>query len=256
MKRKEETVKLSIQQPFKYEAAWLRAPDYLQKVEELWQTQKHGPSSLNNSWETLKKISDGLKCWSRNSFGSVSKEIKNLEKRLAAIRKQNDGIISYKEERDIEKRLCELFEREEIMARQRSRIDWLKEGDRNTAFFHARATARRRTNRIKILKRADGSKCNEQKEIMRMVHDFYSNLFSSEQYPSLHEVLEAIPRKVDEEMNESLMQEYSNEEIKRDLFQMGPMKAPGPDGFPTFFYQKHWDLLEQDICEAVRGFLT
>jgi hypothetical protein len=50
--------------------------------------------------------------------------------------------------RRVEKQLCELFEIEETMARQSSCIEWLKEGDRNTSFFHARASARRRTNLI------------------------------------------------------------------------------------------------------------
>ena len=39
---------------------------------------------------------------------------------------------------------------------QRSRISWLKEGDRNTKFFHRKAVWRARKNRISSLKDQDG----------------------------------------------------------------------------------------------------
>jgi hypothetical protein len=71
-------------------------------------------------------------------------------------------------------------------------------------------------------------------------------LFSSEPTISMDSVLDAIPEKVDERMNEELGKPYSNKEIKDALFQMGPTKAPGLDGFPAMFYQVHWELVEQD----------
>lgn len=106
-------------------------------------------------------MSNTLKEWSHHSFGSVTKEIKKLERRLANLRRFDTSGVVPQEEKDVERRMCELFEREEIMARQGSRIDWLCEGDRNTSFFHARASARRRTNKIKFLKRADGTICGD-----------------------------------------------------------------------------------------------
>jgi len=61
--------------------------------------------------------------------------------------------------------------------------------------------------------------------------------------------------RIDQATNEIMCKPYSNEEIKEALFQMGPTKAPCLDGFPALFYQKHWTMLQDDICQAVRNFL-
>src|SRR4051812_22876135 len=110
-----------------------------------------------------------LKDWSRATFGSVRKKIRQLEGKIRDIREQELTEDSMRKEKELEHELCELFEREEIMVKQRSRVEWLQEGDRNTSFIHARATARQKTNKIDMLLHADGSKCEARDEINRMV---------------------------------------------------------------------------------------
>jgi hypothetical protein len=49
------------------------------------------------------------------------------------------------------------------------------------------------------------------------------------------------------EENGLLTVPYSEEEVKKVVFQMEHNKAPGPDGFPAEFYQSFWDTIKSDL---------
>jgi hypothetical protein len=131
-----------VQQGFRFEAAWLRAPDYREVLEKAWTDRAGGDLSLQSTWATLNQVAVSLQSWSRETFGAIRHKIRKIERKLHYLRVSASG-EGIDEIRNLEKELCKLFEREEIMARQRSRVEWLREGDRNTSFFHARATARK-----------------------------------------------------------------------------------------------------------------
>ena len=53
-----------------------------------------------------------------------------------------------------------------------------------------------------------------------------------------------------------MSREYSANEIKAALFQMGPTKAPRPDDMNTLFYQKFWHIVGDNVTAAVLDFLN
>lgn len=159
-----------------------------------------------------------------------------------------------REETSLMKRISELLSREESLARQRSRALYLKEGDHNTGFFHARARERRYTNRIKSLTREDGVVLHRQAELEEHAAEFYGNLFSAQEESNPELVTDYVPAKVTEGMNDQLLRPFTDNEIESALFMMHPDKSPGPDGLTAGFYIRHWHLLREAVCKAVRNF--
>ena len=104
---------------------------------------------------------------------------------------------------------------------------------------------------VKALKREDGTKCTDDEGMRIMAAQFYAHLFASEGSTNGERVLQHIARAVMDEMNEKLVAPFTDEEIEATLFQMGPTKAPGPDGLPAMFYQRHWQFVKNDVCGAI-----
>lgn len=148
-------------------------------------------------------------------------------------------------------RIVELNHREEVIWKQRSRVTWLKEGDRNTRFFHLRASQRRKRNRINKLKRVDGSFTEVDEEMAALTTTFYRDLYTSEGTENTDQLLDSVPVKVTGAMNDELLKPFNPEEVKAALFQMFPTKAPGPDGFPAHFFQRHWSVCGEEVTGAV-----
>jgi hypothetical protein len=120
--------------------------------------------------------------------------------------------------------------------------------------FHRRASWRRRKNNIRKLKRSDGSWTSDSREIENMATEFFQNLCTREENINPDIIIDMLEQCVNEEMNANLYAPFSEKEITDALFQIGPLKAPGPDGFPAHFLQGNWGLLRDDVARAVQRF--
>jgi hypothetical protein len=150
---------------------WKREPSLPAAIEEAWSRRIPG-QDLGDIASSLSVIMENLYKWKRAYFKSLKKEIEKKRGELEAIRQLSDD-ASVATRIGLEKEMDELLYREEIMWMQRSRISWLREGDRNTKYFHPRASWRRRKNKVRCLKREDGSWTMDSNEMGNLATQYF-----------------------------------------------------------------------------------
>ena len=168
-----------------------------------------------------------------------------------------DGMVDKAEDiKCLKKEINEVLLREEIMWKQRSRALWLKWGDRNTKFFHATASQRRRKNRIEGLQNQNGEWIDDQQGIENISLEYFVSIFKSDFPSNFAESLEAISPRVTSDMNKELLAEFKAAEVWKALKQMHPTKAPGPDGMSPLFFHQYWDVVGSDVISCVLDVLN
>ena len=123
------------------------------------------------------------------------------------------------------------------MWRQRSRNCWLKAGDKNTTFFHTKASNRLQRNTIARVLDSNNVWIEDEEQIGHEFIQYFTDLFSSSESQVEGELIEAIQPKVTDRMNASLIRDFQATEVEKALKQMHPSMAQGPDGMPPLFYQ-------------------
>jgi hypothetical protein len=134
---------------------------------------------------------------------------------------------------------------EEISWRQKSKALWLREGDKNTKFFHRLANSNRRYNSISTLS-INGELSTDPDAISDHITLFYNRLFTEEE--SQRPLLDGLDfSMISDEDAAWLERSFDDDEVVGVVMGFNGDKAPGPDGFTMGFFQSCWDVVRADI---------
>jgi len=159
-----------------------------------------------------------------------------------------------KQEQDIETQILDRAQQEETLWRQKSRIRWLKDGEKNTKFFHKTTAQHRMNNFISHIKNEQGDRIETHEGIEEEFLRYFKKVHqepSIDRRPAIDKILRNIPKLIIEEHNILLLKSTNMQEVEDAVHQLKAGKAPGPDGFTSNFFHHFWDLIKVEVWQVV-----
>ena len=156
--------------------------------------------------------------------------------------------------RAIRRELCKAYKEEELFWRQKSMEKWMKYGDRNSNFFHDSVKAIRAKRQLIKIKDVNGVEQWSEAAKAQVAVDYFSDLFKSSNPSSYQPFFHDMRPKVSEAMNQSLICQVTDDEIKSAVFSIKASSAPGPDGMSGLFFQQYWEEVGPKVCVKVNKF--
>lgn len=95
------------------------------------------------------------------------------------------------------------------------------------------------------------------KKIEEVFRSYFVSLFttSNPNAQDIRHCVNKIPTYLNDADRDALDSPFSSQEIQHTIFDMGYLKALGPDGNPVGFYQKYWIVVGSDVTKFVLDIL-
>lgn len=208
----------------------------------------------------LRKLKQALKTLNKNTVGDVT--VKSIEAKAALVDRQRlldrqplDASLRM-QEKELMSSYTMALQTEKDFLRQKSRVQWLKAGDRNSSYFFKAINGRRNRSKILSITGKDGSLIEGHTQVKSKAIRHFQNILGSSM-PSRHgscSLRNVIDKHISNDQADFMSREVTNDEIREVCFSLHPNKAPGPDGYNAHFFKKTWHIVGDDVISAIEEF--
>ena len=202
--------------------------------------------------EKFKLIKLALREWHQTHSQNLPAKIATLKDRIATLDSKGESdVLLDSEVEDLHECTEELFSLVRMntsISWQQSRMEWLREGDANSKFFHGIMSLRKRRNAIPFFL-VNGVLVEGVDNVRGAVFSHFSNHFQgvSVDRPSMEALIFC---QVTHREGIGLCVE----EVKAAVWDCDNFKCPGPDGISFGFIKKNWDILKDDLMRFLHEF--
>ena len=139
----------------------------------------------------------------------------------------------------------------------RSKCRWIEKGEKPTKYFFNLEKRNYNRKTINELRKQNGVEIREEMEILKVIQEFYEDLYSSK-IPTSQDQFDLLtrnlifPKLLDEDRDE-IEGPLTLDECKRVLELFQENKSPGEDGFTVEFYKHFFDSLGSYLLESLNA---
>ena len=239
---------------FKFDSRMVNKDGFPESVRRGWRGSGQSQLLQIPLVQRLSRCRKKISIWKRQNKTNAAEKIESLRRQLdqAVV----TASVTKQEKNEIKDQLHQAYLEEEIYWKQKSRVMWLRSGDRNTSYFHVITKAKRIRNTLTTIQDDNGVIFRGQKDISNVAVNYFQRLYTSS--PTNQQLYESIfqgfEKRVTDDMNQDLTRSVTEDEIREAVFDMGANRTPGPDGFSAVFYQKFWEDIKDDLMQEVSSF--
>lgn len=245
--------------PFKFTSCWMRHKEFKKILQESWEQKVEG-SPLKILHQKLKNLKEPLRKLNNEYFSNISdrveaarKDLENTQKAL--MQSPYDTELQQREKNELAI-YADLLYAEETHYKEKARVKWLKDGDKNSKFFQRMVKSHQVRNCILRIQNDEGEWIEGEKAVKVEIVDFYKKLFSDSGTWAEYDLEGLELAKLNERDQLSLTREVTAEEIRQSVFEMKSDRASGPDGYPVEFFKSNWETVGQDVTKGVKWFFN
>lgn len=249
------------QSQFRFCDMWTTDPTYEGILRDYLPASKQG-SWMQTLSRVLMRLQRPLRRLNKDRFGDIHNQ-QDIHRELlmeiqAELHKDPHNQDLQNQEAQMRQKYITILNSSISLMRQQSKIKWLNVGDTNSRAFFALLRQRRVSNCIYAIQNDQGETVEGFDKVSKVMTEFFRELIGKKggktEKINLNAMQEGPTLSVKNQR--ILCEDVTDSQVKEAMFSIPDVKSPGPDGYTSGFYKKHWGLVGPLVCKAVREFFS